>query len=177
LAKARAKILKSKVLYTGRCSLQRDTVIEPEECGRTATLSCSGIGGRAANFQRWERTADPSVPAHGGDFLWELVCPAKEPHDRRAPRAAGIAEETGYTTRRLLKFCTLFDAGFVQGVDVDFCRGGWPRGLHSRKKTRDHSASIHVETGGCDDSNGRLRDAKSDCGVAVLHALWSARPA
>src|SRR6202022_4836473 len=111
LAKARAKILKSEVLYTGKVfRLQRDTVIEPGgvRAERDIVVHPGSVvvlpifeDGRVLMIRQYRHTV--------GEFLWELVAGRKEPNESPAAGARReLIEETGNTARRLGKFLTIF---------------------------------------------------------------------
>src|ERR1700730_16727844 len=106
LAKRRAKILKSKVLYTGKVfRLVRETVIEPGgvRANRDIIVHPGSVvvlpifaDGRVLLIRQYRHTV--------GGFLWELVAGRMEPDE--SPRVAArreLLEETGYTARRLRK--------------------------------------------------------------------------
>src|ERR1700674_3551663 len=119
LAKGRARVLKSKVLYTGKVfRLQRDTVIEPGgvRADRDIIVHPGSVvvlpifeDGRVLLIRQYRHTV--------GDFLWELVAGRKEPNE--TPGAAArreLLEETGYTARRLRKMLDVCPPpGFVGG--------------------------------------------------------------
>src|SRR3984893_19402244 len=112
LAKRRAKILKSKVLYTGKvCRLQRDTVIEPGgvRANRDIIVHPGSVvvlpifaDGRVLLIRQYRHTV--------GGFLWELVAGRKEPNESPSVGARReLLEETGYTARRLRKLRTIIE--------------------------------------------------------------------
>jgi ADP-ribose diphosphatase len=117
LAKRRAKLLKSKVLYTGKVfRLQRDTVIEPGGVraerdiivhpGSVVVLPIFGDG-RVLLIRQYRHSV--------GEFLWELVAGRKEPNETPAIGARReLLEETGYRAKRLRKLCRVVPTpGFV----------------------------------------------------------------
>src|SRR6266700_7670963 len=83
LAKARAKILKSKVLYTGKVfGVRRDTVIEPGgvRADRDIVVHPGSVvvlrifdDGQVLLIRQYRHTV--------GEFLWELVAGRKEPSE------------------------------------------------------------------------------------------------
>ncbi|MGH9680253.1 MAG: NUDIX domain-containing protein, partial [Candidatus Acidiferrales bacterium] len=117
MAKGRAKLLKSKVLYQGKVfRLQRDTVIEPGgvRAERDIIVHPGSVvvlpifeDGRVLLIRQYRHAA--------GEFLWELVAGRKEPGE--TPPAAArreLIEETGYRAKRLRKMVRLIPTpGFV----------------------------------------------------------------
>src|SRR5580658_1174794 len=106
LAKGRAQILKSEVLYQGNVfRLQRDTVIEPGgvEAVRDIIVHPGSVvvlpifdDGRVLLIRQYRHSV--------GEFLWELVAGRKEPNETPAVGARReLLEETGYTAKRLRK--------------------------------------------------------------------------
>src|SRR3977135_1923254 len=100
LAKGGAKILKSKVLYTGKVfRLQRDTVIEPGgmRADRDIIVHPGSVvvlpifdDGRVLLIRQYRHTV--------AEFLWELVAGRKEPDETASVAARReLLEETGYT--------------------------------------------------------------------------------
>jgi ADP-ribose pyrophosphatase len=117
VAKARAQLLKSKVLYTGKVfRLQRDTVIEPGgvRADRDIIVHPGSVvvlpifeDGRVLLIRQYRHSV--------GEFLWELVAGRKEPHET-PPVAARreLLEETGYTAKRIRKLLRVIPTpGFV----------------------------------------------------------------
>lgn len=104
MAKARAKILSSEVLYQGKVfQLRRDMVIEPGgvRAERDIILHPGSVvilpifeDGRVLLIRQYRHAV--------GEFLWELVAGRKETGEN--PRAAArreLIEETGYRAKRL----------------------------------------------------------------------------
>src|SRR5882724_12391598 len=118
LAKARAKILKSKVLYTGKVfRLQRDTVIEPGgvHALRDIIVHPGSVvvmpvfkDGRVLLIRQYRHSV--------GEFLWELVAGRKEPNETPAVAARReLLEETGYSAKRIRKLLRVIPTpGFVK---------------------------------------------------------------
>jgi ADP-ribose pyrophosphatase len=117
LAKGRATLLNSEVLYTGKVfRLQRDTVIEPGgvRVERDIIVHPGSVvvlpifeDGRILLIRQYRHSV--------GEFLWELVAGRKEP-DETPEVAAGreLLEETGYSAKRLRKLCRVVPTpGFV----------------------------------------------------------------
>jgi len=158
--------------------LQRDTVIEPGgvRADRDIIVHPGSVvvlpifnDGSVLLIRQYRHTV--------GDFLWELVAGRKEPHE--SPGAAArreLLEETGYTTRRLLKLLHIIPTpGFVQEWMWIFAAEGLAEGTAQPEEDEKITPrAFHVETGGCDDSNGRLRDAKSIAGL-LYYMRYGAR--
>src|ERR1700680_2539283 len=118
LAKGRAKLLKSKILYQGKVfRLQRDTVIEPGgvRADRDIIVHPGSVvvlpifdDGRVLLIRQYRHTV--------GGFLWELVAGRKEPDESPSVAARReLLEETGYTARRLRKLLRMIPTpGFVK---------------------------------------------------------------
>jgi len=179
LAKARAKILKSKVLYTGKVfRLQRDTVIEPGgvRADRDIIVHPGSVvvlpifnDGSVLLIRQYRHTV--------GDFLWELVAGRKEPHESPAAAARReLLEETGYTTRRLLKLLHIIPTpGFVQEWMWIFAAEGLAEG--TAQPEEDEKITPRTFTLKQVDAmirNGRLRDAKSIAGL-LYYMRYGAR--
>src|SRR5882724_11337189 len=118
LATRRAKILKSKVLYTGKVfRLQRDTVIEPGgvRAERDIIVHPGSVvvlpifeDGRVLLIRQYRHSI--------GEFLWELVAGRKEPNETPAVAARReLLEETGYRAKRIRKLLRVIPTpGFVK---------------------------------------------------------------
>jgi ADP-ribose pyrophosphatase len=117
LAKGRATVLNSEVLYTGKVfSLQRDTVIEPggARVERDIVVHPGSVvvlpifeDGRVLLIRQYRHSV--------GEFLWELVAGRKEPDETPVVAASReLLEETGYAAKRLSKLCRVIPTpGFV----------------------------------------------------------------
>ncbi len=170
MAKGRAKLLKSKVLYQGKVfRLQRDTVIEPGgvRADRDIIVHPGSVvvlpifeDGRVLLIRQYRHSV--------GEFLWELVAGRKEPGETPAAGAhRELLEETGYTARRLRKLLRVVPTpGFVNEWMWIFAAEGLREGeaqpeedekITARKFTLKQAATM-IE-------NGTLRDAKSICGL------------
>jgi len=170
LAKARAKVLKSKILYTGKVfRVQRDTVIEPGgvRADRDIVVHPGSVvvlpvfeDGRVLLIRQYRHTV--------GEFLWELVAGRKEPDE--TPSAAArreLLEETGYTARRLRKMLHIIPTpGFVNEWMWIFAAEGLVEG--AAQPEEDERITPRIFTLKQLDSmirSGRLRDAKSIAGL------------
>jgi len=170
LAKGRAKVLKSKVLYTGKVfRLQRDTVVEPGgvRAERDIVVHPGSVvvlpifeDGRVLLIRQYRHTV--------GEFLWELVAGRKEPNESPAAGARReLLEETGYTARRLRKLLHIIPTpGFVNEWMWIFAAEGLVEG--AAQPEEDEKITPRIFTLKQVDAmiqSGRLRDAKSIAGL------------
>src|ERR1700690_1987430 len=170
LANGRAKLLKSKVLYTGKVfRLQRDTVIEPGgvQAERDVIVHPGSVvvmpvfaDGRVLLIRQYRHSV--------GEFLWELVAGRKEPKESPIVGARReLLEETGYTARRLRKLMHIIPTpGFVNEWMWIFAAEGLVEGMAQPEK--DEKIEPKIFTLKQIDrmiANGQLRDAKSICGL------------
>jgi ADP-ribose pyrophosphatase len=170
LANRRAKLLKSKTLYTGKVfRLQRDTVIEPGgvRADRDIVVHPGSVvvlpifqDGRVLLIRQYRHTV--------GDFLWELVAGRKEP--KETPGAAArreLLEETGYTARRLRQMLHIIPTpGFVKEWMWIFAAEGLAEG--AAQPEEDEKIIPRIFTLKQVDAmirSGRLCDAKSIAGL------------
>jgi ADP-ribose diphosphatase len=117
VTKGRAKVLKSKVLYTGKVfRLQRDTVIEPggARVERDIVVHPGSVvvlpifeDGRVLLIRQYRHSI--------GEFLWELVAGRKEPDETPVVAARReLLEETGYSAKNVRKLLRVIPTpGFV----------------------------------------------------------------
>jgi ADP-ribose pyrophosphatase len=180
LAKERAKLLKSKILYQGKVfRLQRDTVIEPGgvRADRDIIVHPGSVvvlpifdDGRVLLIRQYRHSV--------GEFLWELVAGRKEPGESPAAGARReLIEETGYTARRLRKLMRVIPTpGFVNEWMWIFAAEGLQQGeaqpeedekITARKFTLEQVDSM-IE-------KGTLHDAKSICGL-LYYMRFQKRP-
>ena len=180
LAKARAKLLKSEILYQGKVfRLQRDTVIEPGgvRAVRDIIVHPGSVvvlpifeDGRVLLIRQYRHSV--------GEFLWELVAGRKEPGETPLAGARReLIEETGYTAGRLRKLMRVVPTpGFVNEWMWIFAAEGLQKGearpeedekITARKFTLKQASSM-IE-------KGTLRDAKSICGL-LYHMRFQKRP-
>jgi len=170
LAKARAKLLKSKVLYKGKVfSLRRDTVIEPGgvRADRDIVVHPGSVvvlpilqDGRVLLIRQYRHAA--------GDFLWELVAGRKEPQETPAVAARReLIEETGYTARRLRKLLHIIPTpGFVNEWMWIFAAEGLAEGAAQPEEDEKIIPRIFaLKQVDAMIRSGRLRDAKSIVGL------------
>lgn len=170
MAKGRAKVLNSEVLYQGRVfRLQRDTVIEPggvrverdiiEHPGSVVVLPIFEDG-RVLLIRQYRHSV--------GEFLWELVAGRKEPNETPAIGARReLLEETGYSAKRLRKLMRIVPTpGFVNEWMWIFAAEGLKQGTAQPEEDEKITPRIfelkQVETM---IKRGTLRDAKSICGL------------
>jgi ADP-ribose pyrophosphatase len=170
LATARAKLLKSKVLYRGKVfSLQRDTVIEPGgvRADRAIIVHPGSVvvlpifsDGRVLLIRQYRHSV--------GEFLWELVAGRKEPGETPAAGARReLLEETGYSAKRLRKMLHVIPTpGFVNEWMWIFAADGLIKG--TAQPEEDEKITPRIFTLKQVDAmiqRGTLRDAKSISGL------------
>jgi ADP-ribose pyrophosphatase len=170
VAKGRAKILMSKVLYTGKVfRLLRDTVIEPGgvRADRDIIVHPGSVvvlpilaDGRVLLIRQYRHTV--------GGFLWELVAGRKEPDESPSLAARReLLEETGYTARRLRRLLHIIPTpGFVKEWMWIFAAEGLVEG--AAQPEEDERITPRIFSLKQVDSmirGGRLRDAKSIAGL------------
>jgi len=170
LAKGRAQILKTEVLYQGRVfRLQRDIVIEPGgvEAERDIIVHPGSVvvlpifnDGRVLLIRQYRHSV--------GEFLWELVAGRKEPDENPAAAARReLVEETGYTAKRWRKLMRVVPTpGFVNEWMWIFAAQGLTEGAAQPEEDEKIVPRIftlkQVEKM---IERGTLRDAKSICGL------------
>jgi ADP-ribose pyrophosphatase len=170
VAKGRAKILKSKVLYTGKVfRLLRDTVIEPGgvRANRDIIVHPGSVvvlpifaDGRVLLIRQYRHTV--------GGFLWELVAGRKEPDESPSVAARReLLEETGYTARRLRKLLHIIPTpGFVKEWMWIFAAEGLVEGAAQPEEDERITPRIFsLKQVDAMIRSGRLRDAKSIAGL------------
>jgi ADP-ribose pyrophosphatase len=128
VSKPHAKLLSSKVLYTGRVfGVRQDVVVEPggvEATRDVVTHSGSVVllpilpGGRIVMVRQYRHTV--------GDFLLEVVAGRMEPGESPLTAARReLAEETGYRAKKFVKMMDVFPTpGFVSERMFAFCATG-----------------------------------------------------
>jgi ADP-ribose diphosphatase len=170
LAKGRAQILQSEVLYQGKVfRLQRDMVIEPGgvRAERDIIVHPGSVvvlpvfkDGRVLLIRQYRHSV--------GEFLWELVAGRKEPNE--SPLAAArreLLEETGYRANRLRKLMRIVPTpGFVNEWMWVFAAQGLTEGAAQPEEDEKITPRIFTlkETEKMIE-RGTLRDAKSICGL------------
>jgi ADP-ribose diphosphatase len=170
LAKARAKVLKSKVLYQGKVfRLQRDTVIEPGGvCADRDFIVHPGSvvvlpifeDGRVLLIRQYRHSV--------GEFLWELVAGRKEPGETPVAGARReLIEETGYTAKRMRKLMRVVPTpGFVNEWMWIFAAEGLTAGAAQPEEDEKITSRIFsLKQAESMIERGTLRDAKSICGL------------
>jgi len=170
LAKAPAKLLKSKVLYQGKVfRLQRDTVIEPGgvRADRDIIVHPGSVvvlpifeDGRVLLIRQYRHSV--------GEFLWELVAGRKEPHETPAIGARReLLEETGYTAKRLRKLMRVIPTpGFVHEWMWIFAAEGLVQGI-AQPEEDERIAPRIFSLKQVDSMIGRgtIHDGKTICGL------------
>jgi ADP-ribose diphosphatase len=170
LKKESAKVLSSEVLYQGKVfRLQRDLVIEPGgvQAERDIIVHPGSVvvlpvfdDGRVLLIRQYRHSV--------GEFLWELVAGRKEPNE--TPLAAArreLAEETGYTARRLRKLMRVVPTpGFVNEWMWIFAAEGLTEGEARPEEDEKIAARIFtLKQAEKMIERGTLHDAKSVCGI------------
>ena len=170
MAKSRARILKSKVIYSGKVfRLQKDTVIEPGgvRAERDIIVHPGSVvvlpifdDGRVLLIRQYRHTV--------GEFLWELVAGRKDPDESASVAARReLLEETGYTARRLRKLLQIVPTpGFVKEWMWIFAAEGLVEG--TAQPEEDEKITPRIFTLKQVDAmirSGLLRDAKSVAGL------------
>ena len=170
MAKGRAQILKSEVLYQGKVfRLQRDTVIEPGgvQAERDIIVHPGSVvvlpifkDGRVLLIRQYRHSV--------GEFLWELVAGRNEPNE--SPQAAArreLLEETGYSAKRLRKLMRVVPTpGFVNEWMWIFAAEGLAEGAaHPEEDEKITPRIFTLKQIDTMIQRGTLRDAKSICGL------------
>ena len=170
LAKRRAQILSSEILYQGKVfRLQRDLVIEPGgvKAERDIIVHPGSVvvlpifkNGHVLLIRQYRHSV--------GEFLWELVAGRKEPNE--SPLAAArreLLEETGYTAKRLRKLMRIVPTpGFVNEWMWIFAAEGLTEGAAQPEEDEKITPRIFtLKEAEKMIKRGTLRDAKSICGL------------
>ena len=165
-----AKVLSSEVVYEGKVfSLRRDEVIEPGgvRADRDIVVHPGSVvvlpvfeDGRMLLIRQYRHSV--------GEFLWELVAGRKEPGEN--PLAAArreLAEETGYTAKRLQKLLRVVPTpGFVNEWMWIFSAERLTKG--TARPEDDERITPRIFTAKQAENmieRGALRDAKSICAI------------
>ncbi len=170
MRKARARILKSRVLYQGRVfGVRQDRVMEPG--GIKATRDIVTHNGSVVLL--------PVFPDGGvllvrqyrhavGSYLWELVAGRIESGEEfLAAARRELLEETGYTARRFRKLLDVFPTpGFVSERMVVYAAEGLTAGT-AQPEADERIAARRFTLRELESMmrRGRLRDAKSIAGI------------
>jgi ADP-ribose pyrophosphatase len=170
LAKGRAKLLKSKILYQGKVfRLQRDTVIEPGgvRADRDIIVHPGSVvvlpifeDGRVLLIRQYRHTV--------GEFLWELVAGRKEPEETPVAGARReLIEETGYRAKRMRRLMRVIPTpGFVNEWMWIFAAEGLQLGDAQPEEDEKITAKIFtLKQVDAMIEKGTLHDAKSICGL------------
>jgi ADP-ribose diphosphatase len=172
----RARVLEARTLYTGRVfSVRRDKLIEPGgiHVTRDVVVHPGSVvvlpvfsDGRILMIRQYRHSV--------GRYLWELVAGRIEPGESPAAAARReLAEETGYTARRIRKLLDLFPTpGFVSERMVLFVAEGLQKGS-SRPEEDERIAARAIRPAELRRwmKTGRLRDAKSIAGILYYRCL------
>ncbi len=170
LAKGRARLLKSKILYQGKVfRLQRDTVIEPGgvHADRDIIVHPGSVvvlpifdDGRVLLIRQYRHSV--------GEFLWELVAGRKEPNETPAAGARReLIEETGYRAKRLRQLMRVIPTpGFVNEWMWIFAAEELAEG--AARPEEDEKITPRIFTLKQVDTmiqRGTIHDAKTICGL------------
>ena len=170
MAKGRAKLLKSELLYQGKVfRLQRDMVIEPGgvQVERDIIVHPGSVvvlpifnDGRVLLIRQYRHSV--------GEFLWELVAGRKEPNETPLAGARReLIEETGYRAKRLRKLMRVVPTpGFVNEWMWIFAAEGLTEGAAQPEEDEKITQRIFsLKEAEKMIERGTLRDAKSICGI------------
>jgi len=170
LGKARAKVIRSRLIYSGPVfDVRCDRVIEPGGiAARRDVVVHSGSvvllpvfpDGRILLVRQYRHAVS--------EYLWELVAGRIEPGER--PLAAAqreLLEETGYTGRRFRKLIDVFPTpGFVSERMVVYAVEGLTAGnAQPEADERISARRFSLRELEAMMRRGRLRDAKSIAGI------------
>ncbi len=128
MSKPHAKLLSSRVLYTGKVfSVRQDLVAEPGGVEATRDVVVHGGSVVLLPILRDARIVMVRQYRHSaGDFLLEVVAGRMEPGESPLTAARReLAEETGYRAKRFVKMMNVFPTpGFVTERVIAFCATG-----------------------------------------------------
>jgi ADP-ribose pyrophosphatase len=176
----RAKVVSSRVVFKGKVfSVRHDEVHEPGGivAGRDIVVHPGSVvvmpvfpDGKILLIRQYRHTA--------GDFLWELV--AGRVDQDESPRAAArreLAEDTGYSARRLKKLMELFPSpGFVAEIMWIFAATGLTPGpARPEEDERIEARRFSLRQAERMIRSGELRDAKSVAGILYYSRFLGAR--
>jgi ADP-ribose diphosphatase len=168
--KPQGKTLSSQVVFTGKVfSVRRDEVSEPGGvvAGRDIVVHPGSVvvmpvflDGKILLIRQYRHTAQ--------DYLWELVAGRVDAGEK--PTAAAhreLAEETGYTAKRLKMMLEIFPSpGFVAEVMWIFAATGLKQGAaNPEEDERIEARRFSLREAEKMIRTGKLRDAKSIAGI------------
>lgn len=175
----KARILRSQIVYAGPVfAVRRDEVIEPTGLKATRELiSHPGsvvvlpifADGRILMIRQYRHAAK--------QFLWELVAGRKDDGETFLKGAhRELAEETGYTARRMSKLVDLFPTpGFLEEHMAIFLAEGLKKGI--ARPEEDECIDSRIFTLAEIERwirSGKIRDMKSIAGI-LYYAKFIAR--
>jgi len=166
----KARLVSSDTIYEGRVfTLKRDQVIEPSGVAATREIIAHPGSivvlpvlddGRLVLIRQYRHAA--------GQYLWELVAGHKEPGESAATGVhRELAEETGYTAKRIRKLLEVYPSPGLLGerMDIFLAEGltkGKPNPEDDEKITQKvvtlKEAERWIES-------GKIRDSKSVAGI------------
>ena len=177
MGKPRARVLESKVVYSGPVfGVRQDRVREPGgvECTRDVVTHAGSVvllpvfsDGRLLLVRQYRHAV--------GAYLWELVAGRIEPGE--SPLAAArreLLEETGYTGRRFRRLLDVFPTpGFVSERMVVYAvEGLTPGSARPEADERIRARRFSLRELEVMMRRGRLRDAKSIAGILYYSLLF-----
>ncbi len=174
------RVLQSEVAYEGRVfAVRRDRVIEPT--GLEATREVIAHPGSVVVLPVFSDDRILLIRQYryaARQFLWELVAGRKDDGENFVQGAhRELAEETGYTARRMRPFLDVFPTpGFLEEHMVIFLAEGLQKGearpeADERITTRVFTlaeAKLWIRS-------GKIRDAKSIAGILYYAAFLARR--
>jgi ADP-ribose pyrophosphatase len=175
----KARILRSQIVYTGSVfAVRQDEVIEPNGLHAARELIAHPgsvvvlpvfADGRILMIRQYRHAAK--------QFLWELVAGRKDDGETFLQGAhRELAEETGYTARRMRKLVDLFPTpGFLEEHMVIFLAEGLKEGVaRPEEDERIDSRIFTVTEVERWIRSGKIRDMKSIAGI-LYYAKFIAR--
>ncbi len=181
MGKLRARVLESKVVYSGPVfGVRRDRVREPGgvECTRDVVTHAGSVvlvplfpDGRLLLVRQYRHAV--------GAYLWELVAGRIEPGESPLTAARReLLEETGYTGQRFRRLLDVFPTpGFVSERMVVYAVEGLTPG-HARPEADERIRAQRFSLRKLEVMmrRGRLRDAKSIAGILYYSLLFPRKP-
>jgi ADP-ribose pyrophosphatase len=176
---AKARILRSQIVYTGKVfAVRQDEVVEPTGLHATRELIAHPGSvvvlpvfpdGRILMIRQYRHAAK--------QFLWELVAGRKDDGESFLKGAhRELAEETGYTARRMRQMVDLFPTpGFLEEHMALFLAEGLKKGV-ARPEADERIESRIFTLAEIERwiRSGKIRDMKSIAGI-LYYAKFIAR--
>ena len=172
----KAKVLSSEVLFQGRVfSLRREKIAEPSGLVATREIVFHPgsvvvlpvlSDGRIVLIRQYRHAA--------GQYLWELVAGHKEPDEDPIKGAhRELAEETGYTAKRIKKLFEIFPSPGLLGERMDiFVAEGLTKGKARPEDDEKITQRIFTLREANDwIRSGKIRDSKTIAGILYYSAF------